>query len=113
MTKDKDNKDWKFFEEIVTILEGKINKESNVVQNVNLPVIDSPSNRVRQCDVVIYTGNAPRQTMTIVEVQKRGSKPDINTFNGWLEKMKEVGAQHLLCVSQQGFPASIQEKSEK
>ena len=62
--------------------------------------------------IVIVEGKDPRQTISIVEVQKRNSKTDINTFDGWLQKMKDVGAQHLFCVSEKGFPGSIKEKAE-
>jgi hypothetical protein len=62
---------------------------------------------------VIEEGTEPRQTISIVEVQKRGSKPEINDFNGWIVKMRDVGAQHLICVSALGFPVSIEEKADQ
>lgn len=70
-------------------------------------MLGRPDREPRQCDIVITYGDAPRQTITIVEVQDRNSKPDITTFHGWIKKMQEVGAQHLICVSALGYPESI------
>lgn len=98
-------------EKVVSILEKHISAEVNVSHDVELPVLNSSSGRTRQCDVVIVTGTGARQTTTIVEVQKRKSKPDINTFNGWIGKLEEVGGQHLICVSEAGFPKSVLEKA--
>jgi hypothetical protein len=102
---------WEYFEKVVSILEGQICAGASVKRNVHLPVIGSASQRTRQCDVVIEEGPEPRKTISIVEVQKRATKPSINDFNGWVEKLKEVGAQHLICVSEVGFPESIEEKA--
>lgn len=106
--------DWKYMEKVVCLIEKSINKTSEVLHNQNLPVINPPSSsgRTRQCDVIIRSKSLRRETLTIVEVQNRNSKVDINTFNGWLEKLKEVGAQHLICVSKLDFPESIKEKAE-
>jgi len=106
--------DWKAMEKVVCLIEKSINQDSEVLHNQNLKVINPPSSsgRTRQCDVVILSKGTRRQTVTIVEVQNRNSKIDINTFNGWLEKLKEVGAQHLICVSRLDFPASVKEKAE-
>lgn len=105
--------DWALQEKIVTLLERHISSGATVRRNVHLPVLGSINKRKRQCDVVIVSGAKPRETISIVEVQKRQSKPDINTFNGWVEKMREVGAQHLICVSQTGFPDSVEEKANQ
>ncbi len=104
---------WKEIEKLVRLIEQSINPGSTVLHDQNLPVINSPSGRTRQCDVVIVSGTKKRTTTTIVEVQNRNSSVDINTFNGWLEKLKEVGAQHLVCVSTQEFPSSIKEKASQ
>jgi len=104
---------WKEIEKLVHLIERSINPGSEVLHDQNLPVINSPSGRTRQCDVVIVSGTEKRKTTTIVEVQNRKSKVDINTFNGWLEKLREVGAQHLVCVSMQEFPSSIKEKASQ
>lgn len=103
--------DGKEFEHLVRLVEQSISPDSVVEHDVDLPVIDSESGRTRQCDVVIRSGQKPRETITIVEVQDRTSKPDINTFEGWLGKLEEVGAQHLICVSRHDFPSSIKEKA--
>ncbi len=54
-----------------------------------------------------------RKHVTIVEVQKQNRKPTLNEFDGWIAKMKQVGANQLICVSEQGFPASIVELSKR
>lgn len=96
---------WKQAENITALIERAISPDAHVQTNVHLPVIGT--NRTRQCDVVIYFGKPPRQTIAIVEVQKRKRKPDITTFHGWVRKMQEVGAQQLFCVSALGYPRSI------
>jgi tetratricopeptide (TPR) repeat protein len=104
---------WRLIERITALLEQSISSTTNVKHDVRLPVLGSPSGRKRQCDVVITSGEKPRETITIVEVQKRNSKPDITTFHGWVEKMREVGAQHLICVSALGYPRSIIEEANR
>ena len=80
---------------------------AKVEHNVRRPVLGKPSRRPRQCDVAITSGPPHHPTVSIVEVQKRDSKPNITTFHGWYHKMQEVGAQHLICVSTRGYPKSI------
>ena len=104
---------WKLKEKIVTIIERHLEHDAVVERDRNLPVLTSKSGRTRQCDVVITEGAKPRQTISIVEVQDRGSKPTINDFEGWVTKMRQVGAQHLICVSEQGFPSSIEERADE
>lgn len=96
---------WRVVEKVAALLEKSLTPLAKVEHNVFLPVIGK--SRKRQCDVVITYGERPRQTVAIVEVQKRDRKPDINTFHGWCHKMQEVGAQHLICVSIRGYPKSI------
>jgi len=96
---------WKAVEEVAALLEKSLAPLAKVEHNVWLPVVGK--SRRRQCDVVITYSEHPRQTVAIVEVQKRERKPEINTFHGWYRKMQEVGAQHLICVSVQGYPKSI------
>lgn len=98
---------WKSSEEIAGMLEKILTPTAFVKHNVMLPVIGQPNRKPRQCDVVITYGDNPRQIIAIVEVQKRKKRPDINTFQGWLAKMREVGAQQLICVSALGYPQSI------
>jgi len=97
-------------EKIVEIIERSISPAAKIEQNVLLPILTSVEGHTAQCDIVIRNGNPPRETLTLVEVQDRNSKVDINTFRGWLGKLDEVGAQHLICVSRKGFPSSIKEK---
>ena len=106
-------KKWLETEKLVHLIESSLNKDSEVLHNQQLPVINCPTGRTRQCDIVIVSGNISRKTTTIVEVQNRKSKVDINTFIGWLGKMEEVGAQHLICVSMKPFPKSIIEKAKQ
>ena len=102
-----DEPQWELTEKVVAILEKALTPTAIVEHNVKLPVLGKPDRRPRQCDVVITYGKSPRQSITIVEVQDRTSKPEITTFHGWVEKMREVGAQQLICVSVLGFPQSI------
>lgn len=96
---------WKTAEKLVAAIERSLAPDSTVEHNVQLPVLGQ--RRSRQCDVVLRVGKKPRDQFFIVEVQQRGSKPDINTFGGWLRKMEEIGASGLICVSEAGFPDSI------
>ena len=107
------NPSWKLKEKIVTIIERHLEHDAVVERDKNLLVLTSKSERTRQCDVVITAGAKPRQTISIVEVQKRESKPTINDFEGWVTKMRQVGAQHLICVSEKGFPSSIEERADE
>lgn len=97
-------------EKIVAIIERSISPNARVEHNVFLPILTSTEGHTAQCDIVIRTGTAPRETLTLVEVQDRSSKIDINTYRGWLGKIEDVGAQHLICVSRKDFPSSIKEK---
>jgi len=65
------NRDWKNLEHIVQLIEKSISPEAVVEHNQFLPVIGSPTGAKRQCDVVIRSGQKPRETITIVEVQDR------------------------------------------
>jgi len=79
---------------------------AKIQHDVRLPILGQASG-FRQCDVVVWHGSPPRQTITIVEVQKRNKKPTLAEFHGWCQKMRDVGAQHLICVSALGYPKSI------
>jgi hypothetical protein len=111
--KNSGERDWRITEKIAGILEKFITPDSTVEHNKFLPVIGRPERKKRQCDVVITFGSGIRKSIIIVEVQKRKSKPGITTFHGWVEKMREVGAQQLICVSELGFPQSIIDEVEK
>lgn len=103
-------KNWKTAEHIAAMLEKAVSPDAMVQHNVFLPVIGRPNRKPRQCDVVVTYGKEPRTSRAIVEVQKRNRKPDITTFDGWVAKMREVGAQQLICVSEHGYPQSIIDK---
>lgn len=98
---------WRIIEKVAATLEGILAPTAKVRHDIRLPVLGRPNRRPRQCDVVITYGEGLRQLLVIVEVQKRNSKPNINTFHGWLKKMEEVGALSLICVSALGYPQSI------
>lgn len=102
--------DWLSTEKLVKLIEKSISPDSIVEHNVYLLDLTSLNNKKRQCDIVITTGTKNRQTRTIVEVQNRKSKFNITFFHGLLQKMKDVGAQHLICVSTIGFSKTIIEK---
>ena len=94
-----ENPIWKIREKVIAIIEQHLGQDAKVEHDVDLPVLKSKIGRSRQCVVVLTQGKEPRQTISIAEVQKRGSKPDIDTFNCWIEKKNEVGAQHLLYLT--------------
>jgi hypothetical protein len=100
-----------FLERLVQVIEQSLAPGSFVDRNVKLPILSSADGAKAQCDIVIRTGMPPRETITIVEVQDRQSPVDINEFRGWMEKLRDVGAQHLYCVSRKPFAKSIKEKA--
>lgn len=102
---------WKIQEEVVGLLEKHLSPDARIQVDVKMPVLGSKSGRTRQCDVLVEEGDEPRMTRTLVEVQERDAKPDELTFDGWLKKMRQIGAQHLVCVTESGFPVSIKGKS--
>ncbi len=106
------NNNWKEIERLVQLIEMSISPGASVVHNVNLPILSSRSGATAQCDIVIKEGNPPRETVSIVEVQNRGKRVNINDFRGWKQKLQDVGAQHLICVSRQSFPESIKEQAQ-
>lgn len=106
-------KKWKETEEVIALLEKGISPTSKVETNIFLPDLNSRTGAKRQCDIVIKSGVPPRGTISIVEVQDRTSKVEVNIFDGWCQKMRDVGAQHLICVSKRGFPSSVIEKAER
>lgn len=108
-----EQKNWKFTEYLVQLIEKSIDPDSTVEHNVFLPDLTSSTGTTRQCDIIIRKGVPSRETITLVEVQDRDSKVDLNTFQGWVTKMRDVGAQHLICVSRAGFPESIKEKAKQ
>ena len=107
----KEEKHWLSIEKLVHLIEKSISPDSKVEHNVMMPDLTSSLKNKRQCDIVITSGTPKRPTITIVEVQNRLSKLDINTFQGFEKKMEDVGAQHLICVSKKGFSKTIIEKA--
>lgn len=103
----------KDLELVIAAIEKGLSPDAVVEHDIFLPVLTSKSGRTRQIDVAIRHGKPPRETLTIVEVQDRNSAVDINTFGGWLNKVDEVGAQHLMVVSRRQFPLSVKEKAEQ
>jgi len=90
-------------EKVVTVLERHLTPDARILQHQYLPVLNGDPGERREVDVLIEQGVEPRITRSIVEVQKRGTKPTRSEFDAWLAKMEEVGAQHLICVSEKGF----------
>lgn len=82
--------DWNFREKVITIIERHLDQSATVRHDVKLPVLKSKKGRFRQCDIVIEEGLAPRKTISIVEIQKRNTKPEVNEFNGWIKINQEV-----------------------
>jgi hypothetical protein len=109
MLKKKNNGE--YFEKIVELIEKAISPESIIERDVQMPILNSTQGSSTQCDIVIRTGNFPRETITLIEVQDRNSKIKPNDFRGWKQKLLDVGAQHLICVSRQNFPESIKEQA--
>jgi hypothetical protein len=97
---------WQYTEKVVQRLEQCIAPDATVQRDQELPSLIAEG-VVRQCDVTILWNAGPRQILTIVEVQKRGRKVELKDFIDWREKRDEVGAHCLICVSEQGFPASV------
>jgi len=103
----------KLKEKVVAILEQHMDQTARVRCDVHLPVLSDPDLDPRQVDVLIETGSENRPTLTIVEVQDRASKPSRTDFDGWLVKMREVGAQHLMCVNRAGYTRTQLRKAER
>jgi hypothetical protein len=102
---------WRFIERTVAVLEKFITPGARVQLDIKLPVLGGK--RRRQCDVVVWTGTAPRETLTIVEVQDRRRPVGIEVFDGWCRKRERLGAQHLICVSAKGFTKGVQEDAAR
>ena len=102
---------WKTVEKVVALLEKSLAPEARVRHNVKLPCLTT--GHEEQCDVVIEMGQEPRVTRTIVEVQKRNERVKPNEFRGWCQKLRDVGANRLICVSAKPFPRSIKDKVAK
>ena len=102
---------WKTVEKVVALLEKSLAPEARVRHNVKLPCL--ATGHEEQCDVVIEVGREPRVIRTVVEVQNRSERVKPNDFRGWCQKMRDVGANRLICVSTKPFPQSIKDKVAK
>ncbi len=107
----KPDKPWRITERVVAALEQAIAPNARVAHDVKL--LDYETNRQRQCDVVIFQGAHPRETITIVEVQRRNRKVGIEQFEAWCRKREKLRAQHLICVSKKGFTAGVVEDAKR
>jgi hypothetical protein len=108
-----EEKHWLSIEKLVHLIEKSLAPDSIVEHNKMMIDLTSTKNKKRQCDIVITTGITSRKTMTIIEVQNRKSRFNINQFQGLIQKMRDVGAQHLICVSTSGFSKTIVEKVQQ
>jgi hypothetical protein len=98
---------WKFIERTVAVLEHMLAPGALVQHNQQIKEL--VSGIPRQCDVVVWYGAPPRQTLAaIAEVQDRGSKVGLQTFEAWCAKRVKLGAQRLICVSCEGFTEEVQ-----
>lgn len=98
-------------EKVVALLEQSLAPDARIRHNVKLPCLTT--GHQEQCDVVIELGKEPRVTRTIVEVQKRNRQVLPNDFRGWCQKLQDLGANRLICVSAKPFPRSIKDKVAK
>ncbi|MGY5353579.1 hypothetical protein [Wenyingzhuangia sp. IMCC45467] len=103
--------DGKYFEQLVAIIEKSLDKDATIETDVQMPILNSIKGFTTQCDIVIKKGKKPRITTTIIEVQDRKTKVKPNDLRGWEQKLDDIGAQHLICVSRQKFPESTKEKA--
>ncbi|MCA8937466.1 MAG: restriction endonuclease [Planctomycetes bacterium] len=95
------NKPWKTVEKVVRLLESVLDPQATVTHDVKLT--DHRTGGHRQCDTVIVSGIEARRTTTIVEVQDRNDPMGISDLEGFYQKMQNVRAQQLLCVTRTGF----------
>lgn len=103
----------KYLEQLVHLIEKSISPTAIVKHDVKMPNLTSRIGAEIQCDIVIIEGNPPRETITIVEVQDRNRPVEMNDFRGWKQKLIDVGAQHLICVSNHEYSAAIKEQVEQ
>jgi hypothetical protein len=102
---------WRTVEKVVAFLEKSLSPKAQVRHNVTLPNL--VTGHMEQFDVMIELGPQPRIKRTVVEVQKRGKRVQVNDFRGWCQKFREVGAHQLICVSAEPFPDSIKDMVTK
>jgi hypothetical protein len=105
--------DGRDLEKLVALIERSVSPGTVVQHDVHLPVLTSTVGAKCQCDVVVIRDPGPRQTLTIIEVQDRGRQVVPNDVRGWMGKMKEVGAQHLIAVSRREYSRSVKERASQ
>lgn len=98
---------------VVAAIEKGLEPSSIVKHDQHLPILASFEGHKRQCDVVIYSGTERRPILSIIEVQDRNSPVNVGTFDSWISKRDEVGANQLICVSRRPYPSSIIEKANQ
>lgn len=103
-----DRSSWRTKEKVVALLEKTLARDAEINHDVRLP--DVTTGESRQFDVVAYYGKEPRRFVAVAEVQKRGRKVGLPTFQGWYAKMRSVGAQMLICVSEAGYTESVKKE---
>ncbi len=102
-------KDGKYLEKVVALIEKSIDPNATVEHDVQMPVLTSKTGVTKQCDIVIRSGEKPRQIMTICEVQDRTRPMLPNVLDGFSKKMEKVGAQRLICISKKEFSEQCKE----
>ncbi|HEX7900366.1 MAG TPA: hypothetical protein VF950_21540 [Planctomycetota bacterium] len=104
-------KKWELMEQVVCLLEKSLEPNAHVERDQRLTnhrtagTANTPHKR--QCDVVIRRGPPERESVWIVEVQKRVRNVDQGDYDGWITKLDQVGAAGLICVAEKGFPQSV------
>jgi hypothetical protein len=97
-------------EGIVARLERAIGRRCRVTQNERLR--EKATGTLREFDVVVRADLPSRTFTAVVEVQKRNRRVGVGTLDGWLGKARDVGANRLVCVSQQGFTDPARKKAD-
>lgn len=103
--------DGKDLERVVELLERSLDPAARIKQNVPMPVLSSQIGATVHCDVVVWSHQGAREFITIIEVQDRTRQMLPNDVRGFVEKMKDVGAQRVVCVSKMDFSKSVKEKA--
>lgn len=101
-----------YLEKIVALLEQSLDPEATIKHDVDMPILTSKEGHTAQCDVVIWSGQKPREIITICEVQDRHNKAmPPQDVRGFKQKGEEVGAQRVICISRKQFSASNKERA--
>lgn len=98
-------------EGIVARLEQAIGRHCRVSRNERLR--NQNTGQLREFDVVVRPVLPAREYIAVVEVQKRSRKVGVPTLEGWITKAQSVGANRLVCVSEQGFAETAKLLAQK